>query len=122
MVVEEQKPKYAEHIFKGKIELPIDSISFLTNSNEYHICDRSRGEDPRVVISFIYYPKENKLQLRIAGKAGDKRPFRIEPPNYYKKHPSEWIEKIWITIPMDKVDLLTKFLENANPTKLSSFM
>jgi hypothetical protein len=121
MVVEEQKPKYAEHVFKGKIELQIDSISFLTNSNEYHICDRSKGEDPHVVVSFIYYPKEDKIQFRIAGKAGDGRPFRIEPPNYYKKHPSNWIEKVWITIPMDKVESLTRFLENANPTKIGSY-
>jgi len=120
-MVEKRKPKYANHVFKGKIELPIDSISFLAG-NDYYICDRSKGEDPRIVVSFIFYPKENKLQLRIAGKNGNGEPLRIEPPDYYVKHPSKWIETVWLAIPMDKVDSLTSFLTNANPTKLSSYM
>jgi hypothetical protein len=115
----EQKPKYANHIFKGKIELPIDSVAFVVG-RDYHICDRHsfvrKGEDPRMVASFIFYPRENKMQLRFAFK-GD---FHIESPT--KKDTSNWVERVWIAVPMDKAELLTKFLTDANPAKIASYM
>lgn len=115
MDINQEKPKYANHLFKGKIELPIDSIAFIAG-RDYHICDRhNKGEDPRMVVSFIHYPKENKIQLRLAIKGN----FHVE---LTKKDPSSWVERVWVTVPMDKAELLTKFLTDANPTKIASYM
>jgi len=111
----ESAHKYANHIFKGKIELPIDSIAFIAG-RDYHICDRhNKGEDPHMVVSFIHYPKEDKMQLRLAIRGN----FHVETT---KKDPSNWAERIWITIPMDKAELMTKFLVDANPAKIASYM
>ena len=115
MEINEEKHKYANHIFKGKIEIPIDSVAFHVGDT-YYICDRhNKGEDPSMVASFIHYSKENRLQFRMAFKGK----LHTEP---LKKDPSKWAEHVWITLSMQAVDKLTKFLTDANPNNLSSYM
>jgi len=111
-----EERKYAKHI-RNRKEFQIDSAAFFVG-DFYHISDRhnfSRGEDPRLVVSFIYYPKEDKNQLRLAIKGK----FHIED---LRENPEKWVEKIWITIPIEKVDEIAKFLEQENPHKLSSWV
>ena len=110
----EPLPKYARHYWKK--EFDIDSISFF--DGEYmQISDQKNKENPRMVISYIYYPRENRVQLRLAFKGK----FHKEKPSYYVKNPKNWKEKVWIIIPNEKIKELIAFLER-NPQLLASWM
>jgi len=113
-------PKYDRHIYREKLELPIDCAKYVTDSVLY-ICDRNsivrQGEDPRLIVSWINYPKENKVQLKLAVTGN----FHTEILNYYVKDPRNWKEKLWILIPEELVDKLIEFLQK-NPMKLASWM
>jgi len=111
----EQLPKYARHIRKA--EFPIDSISFFDGSF-MHISDQRNKEDPRMVVSFINYPKERRVQLRLAFHGR----FHKEKLSYNTKDPKDWKEKVWIIIPIEELDRILQFLQNENPMKLASWM
>ena len=107
-------PKYAKHYWKREFE--IDSISFF--DGEYmQISDQRNKENPRMVVSFIFYPKENRVQVRLAFKGK----FHKEKPSYYVKDPKKWKENVWITIPIGKVKELREFLKR-DPILLASWM
>ena len=108
-------PKYARHIRKA--EFPIDSISFF-DGKFMHISDQRNKEDPHMVVSFINYPKERRVQLRLAFHGR----FHKEKLSYNTKDPKDWKEKVWITIPIEQLDRILQFLQNENPMKLASWM
>jgi len=112
----ERLPKYARHIWKSE-EIPIDSISFLANGL-MHISDQCNNEDPRMVMSFINYPRERRTQLRLAfsGK------FHVERPTYYRIDPVYWKERCWIIIPIEQIERIIQFLQAKNPLKLENWM
>jgi len=112
-----KKPKYAKHVFK-RVEIPIDSISFRCHAcGVMNICDQSKNEDPRMRISWINYPREKRIQLRLAclGK------FHIEKPKYYVIDPDIWKESNWIILPREIIDKVKEILEK-DPFKLASWM
>ena len=111
----ERLPKYARHI--RKIEFSIDSISFF-DGKEMHISDQINREDPRMIISFINYPKERRVQVRLAFKGK----FHREKLSYYVKDPKKWKEKVWITIPVEQLEKIIDFLKTANPLELANWM
>lgn len=115
-----QLPKYDRKIFEKK-EIAIDSAKFVVD-DKILICDRKSivrsGEDPRLILSFVNYPKEDKMQLKIA-ISGD---FHREKLSYYVKNPKRWKEKMWIMIPMEALKQILDFLSNRNPEYLHSWM
>ena len=111
----EQLPKYARHIRKA--EFPIDSISFF-DGKFMHISDQRNKEDPHMVVSFINYPKERRVQVRLAFHGR----FHKEKLSYNTKDPKDWKEKVWIIIPIEELDRILQFLQNENPMKLASWM
>ena len=111
----EQLPKYARHIRKA--EFPIDSISFF-DGKFMHISDQRNNEEPHMVVSFINYPKERRVQLRLAFHGR----FHKEKLSYNTKDPKDWKEKVWIIIPIEELDRILQFLQNENPMKLASWM
>ena len=114
----EQLPKYARHVSE-KAEFSIDSISFFDDEdNKMHISDQSKNEDPKMIVSFINYPRERRVQVRIAF-AGKRHKEKLK---YNVKDPKDWKEWGWITIPIEIADKLADFLKQKNPLKLANWM
>jgi len=114
-------PKYDRNIYDQKIEVPIDAAKFVDpDTQTLWISDVNSifkgNENPRLVLSYVYYPKDDKTQLKLAVKGK----FHMEKLCYNLKDPHSWTERLWIMIPIEQIDTILKYVER-NPHKLASW-